>query len=107
MDFEDYERRFGYIRARLRLLSTEEGGRHSGVVDDYRSDWGIGTQPSGEVLMAGAPITIEGATKLELGETGIARLHPLYWDAWEAVRPGDQITMLEGPRWEHYRPCRR
>jgi hypothetical protein len=98
VDFEDYEARLGYIRARLRLLMTSEGGRHSGVSDDYRPDWGIGKQPSGDLLMAGAPITIEGSGRLELGETAVARLHPLFWEAWEGVESGALLTMLEGRR---------
>jgi hypothetical protein len=101
VDFDDYERRFGYIRARLRLLMPDEGGRHSGVFDDYRPNWGIVKQPSGELLMSGAPITVEGSGRLELGETGLVRLHPLFretWDAWEGVESGALLTMLEGRR---------
>jgi hypothetical protein len=98
VDFADYESRYGYIRARLRVLLTDEGGRQSGVADDYRPNWGIGRQPSGGLLMAGAPITIEGTAHLEVGDTGIVRLHPLYWEAWDGVEPSALITMLEGRR---------
>jgi hypothetical protein len=46
--------------------------------------------------MTGAPITIEDSGRLEPGDTGVARLHPLYWEAWEGVEPGALLTMLEG-----------
>lgn len=98
MDFDDFERQSGYISVRLRLLMSDEGGRQLGVSDDYRADWGIGALSSGDLLMAGAPITIEGSGRLELGKTAIARLHPLYWEAWEGVVPGALLTMLEGRR---------
>jgi hypothetical protein len=48
--------------------------------------------------MAGAFITIEAAEAIGPGATGLVRLHPMYWDAWEGVRAGQRITMLEGLR---------
>jgi hypothetical protein len=51
-----------------------------------------------DALIAEAPITIEDAERVAPGETGFARLHPIYWDAWSSVQPGDRIPMLEGAR---------
>ena len=98
MDYAEHERRFGYVRAKLRLVTTEAGGLTQGVRDDYRPNWGVGERLSGDALMAGAPITIEDADVIRPGDTGLVRLHPMYWDAWEEVRPGQRITMFEGPR---------
>jgi translation elongation factor EF-Tu-like GTPase len=98
VDYDERERTHGYLRARLRLLTTAEGGRRSGVMRDYRPDWGLACDTPGEVSMAGAPITVEGAERVEPGETAVVRLHPIFWDAWADVRPGTAITMLEGPR---------
>jgi hypothetical protein len=96
--YEDYERRIGYVRARLRLVATDAGGRAAGVMDDYRPNWGIGEHLSGDALLAGAPITIEDAERLDAGETGFVRLHPISWERWADVRPGARITMHEGAR---------
>jgi hypothetical protein len=98
VDYDDHERRFGFVRARLRLVAPEAGGLTEGVWDDYRPNWGVGERLSGDALMAGAPITIEAADAIAPGGTGLVRLHPMSWDAWTDVRPGQTIPMLEGPR---------
>jgi hypothetical protein len=98
VDYEDDERRCGYVRARLRLVPVESGGRPRGVWDDYRPDWGVGERLSGDALMAGAPITIEDADMIAPAGTGIVRLHPITWEAWTDIRPGQHIPMLEGAR---------
>jgi hypothetical protein len=98
VDYDDRERRFGFVRARLRLVAAEDGGTTTGVWDDYRPNWGVGERLSGDGLIAGAPITVEGADAIAPGETGIVHLHPTYWDAWADIRVGQSITMLEGAR---------
>jgi len=98
VDYEEIERRFGYVRARLRLVAPEAGGRTTGVWDDYRPNWGIGERLSGDALMAGAPLTVEDRDLIAPGTTGLVRLHPMTWDAWADVRPGQSIPMLEGSR---------
>jgi hypothetical protein len=98
VDSEDRERRFGYVRARLRLVAAERGGPSTGVWDDYRPNWSVGERLSGDGLIAGAPITVEGAGAIAPGQTGVVRLHPMSWDAWADIRVGQTITMLEGAR---------
>jgi hypothetical protein len=98
VDYEDYEQRVGYVRARLRLVATDAGGCAAGVMDDHRPNWGVGERLSGDAVLAGAPITVEAAARLEPGETGIVRLHPTHWDAWSEVRPGMRNAMHEGAR---------
>ena len=98
VDYRDHERRFGYVRAKLRLVTPEAGGLTQGVWDDYRPNWGVGERLSGDALIAGAPITVEGTDSIAPGETGMVRLHPMYWDAWSDVLPGQSIPMLEGSR---------
>jgi hypothetical protein len=98
VDYQDRERRFGYVRARLRLVAAEHGGPPAGVWDDYRPNWSVGERLSGDGLIAGAPITVEGAGAIAPGETGVVRLHPTTWDAWADIRVGQSITMMEGAR---------
>ena len=98
MDYADHERRFGYIRARLRLVAAERGGPPTGVWDDYRPNWSVGERLSGDGLIGGAPITVEEAGAIAPGETGVVRLHPMTWDAWAEIRVGQSIAMMEGAR---------
>ena len=98
MDYDDRQERFGYVRARLRLVAVETGGLTKGVCDGYRPNWGVGERLSGDALIAGAPITVEGSDRIAPGDTGFVRLHPTFWDAWADVQPGQSISMLEGPR---------
>jgi hypothetical protein len=98
VDYQDREQRIGYVRARLRLVAADAGGLTAGVMDDYRPNWGIGERLSGDALLAGASLTVEDGERLGPGETGIVRLHPMYWDAWSEVRPGMRIAMHEGAR---------
>jgi hypothetical protein len=88
----------GYVRARLRVVAVEAGGPAAGVADGARPNWGIGQRLSGDGLLGRAPVTVEGARRIGPAETGLVRIHPADWDAWGAVRPGETIPMLEGPR---------
>lgn len=95
----DIERRSSaYVRARLRVVAVEAGGPQEGVASGSRPNWGIGQRLSGDGLLGRAPITVEEAELIAPGATGVIRVHPADWDAWEGVRTGDVIPMLEGPR---------
>jgi len=45
-----------------------------------------------------APLLIEEAEMLGLGEEAVVRLHPLCPELWPDVRPGLRLTMYEGQR---------
>jgi hypothetical protein len=98
VNHDAHEERHAYVRARLRVVAVDDGGPPGGVSDDYRPNWGVGERLSGDALIAGAAITVEAGDRIAPGDTGFVRLHPTYWDAWADVRPGQSITMLEGPR---------
>jgi hypothetical protein len=87
-----------YVRARLRVVGVDAGGPKTGVATGSRPNWGIGQRLSGDGLLGRAPVIVEDADLIAPGATGVVRVHPVEWDAWAAVRPGDTIPMLEGPR---------
>lgn len=94
-----YEAEHGFIEARLVVTATEDGGRTHPVFTDYRPDWNIGNRTeSGEMVINGAPITLEDAQSIPPGGTGLVRLHPLWREVWTSVQPGDKIDMHEGSR---------
>lgn len=66
----------GYIRARLRLLATEQGGREAPIFSGYRSCWGFPPELHGD--MHDAPLLIEGQEVLAPGEVAIVRFHPTF-----------------------------
>ena len=90
------ERTHGYIRARLRLLTTVEGGRNGPIFTGYRSHWSFPRDVHAE--RHDAPLTLEDGDALELGEEAMARLHPLFPELWPPVTPGLRLNMLEGAR---------
>jgi hypothetical protein len=98
MAYDDSEDPVGHIRARLRMVAADDGGPPAGVADGHRPNWGVGQRLSGDGLLARATITIEDAERIAPGDTGFVRIHPVSWDAWADVRPGETIPMLEGPR---------
>ena len=84
-----------YLRVRLRVLATAEGGRSSPFFHDYRPDWDIGSHEGG---LNGAPIWIEGQASVAPGSEATVRLVPLAPEFWGHVAPGMEIAMHEGPR---------
>lgn len=90
------EREHGYIRARLRLLSTQQGGRQGPIYSGYRSCWGFPSELHAD--MHDGPLLLEGQDRLNPGETTIVRLHPLVPNYWPKVSDGLTLGMFEGSR---------
>ncbi len=92
------ERENGYIRARLRLLTHEEGGRQGPIASGYRSHWAFPPEVHNE--RHDAPLTLESGPEewLNPGEDAVVRLHPLFPHLWPPIVPGVRLTMLEGAR---------
>jgi hypothetical protein len=88
----------GYIRARLRLLPTEDGGRKTPIVSGYRSHWGF--PPDVHPDAHDAPLTIESGPGqgLDPGDETQVRLHPLAPALWPSIAPGLRLILLEGSR---------
>lgn len=88
----------GYIRARLRLLSTEDGGRTTPIASGYRSHWGF--PPDVHPDAHNAPLTKESGPGqgLDPGDEILVRLHPLAPALWPPTAPGLRLILLEGSR---------
>jgi hypothetical protein len=94
------EREQGFVRLRLRLLPTEEGGRKGPIADGYRGSWDIGNRSEDdEPTSNDAPLLFDEPGKwLSPGESATARLHPLAPEFWLHVKPGLKVVMKEGRR---------
>jgi hypothetical protein len=90
------EREHGYVRARLRLLSSSEGGRQGAIATGYRSHWAFPPEVHHE--RHDGPLTLESGQWLDPGNETTIRLHPLFPDLWPNLVPGTTLTMLEGAR---------
>jgi hypothetical protein len=93
------EREQGFVRIRVRLLTTAEGGRQGPISDGYRSSWNIGNRTdSGEWSFNDAPMLLDDRESLAPGESATARIHPLAPEFWIHVSAGLGIAMHEGAR---------
>jgi translation elongation factor EF-Tu-like GTPase len=89
----------GFIRVRVRLLTTEEGGRLGPIADGYRASWNLGNRAGkGERMINDAPLLLEEGEWLAPGESADAPIHPLAPEFWTDVSAGDEIAMHEGQR---------
>ncbi len=79
------------FKVRVRLLTTEAGGRKTPLRSDARLSWSIGnpTHNDARLYFAGELIP---------GETCDATLRPLFSDAWEHLNIGANISLQEGTR---------
>lgn len=102
MDERDLERwrlwgrEHGFVRARLRLLTTEEGGRRTAIMSGYRSCWGFPADVHDE--MHDGPLLIDDQDQIEPGNEAVVSLHPLFPELWPKVLPGMRLGMFEGSR---------
>lgn len=86
----------GYIRAWLRLLTAEQGGRQTPIRSGYRSHWAF--PPDFHRERHDAPLTLEAKGPFTPGEEAMVRLHPLVPELWPPVFPGLRLSMFEGAR---------
>ena len=82
--------------ARLRLLTTAQGGRKGPVFGDYRPSWDLGNTWLGEPTINDGRVFLEGCTEIAPGTEGLARVEPLAPEFWGGVRVGSVIAMQEG-----------
>jgi hypothetical protein len=95
----ELERISGYVRAKLRLLGTEEGGRKHPFVSGYRPQWDLGhCTEDGRVAFNDAEVWLEDELKLDPGSTAVVRLHPFFPEHWDVVGEGSVLGLYEGHR---------
>ena len=92
-----WEVRHGIIRAELRLVAPEAGGRRLPVPGDgrLRPLWAIDRPAPGADLHV-ARVRVESAPAIPPGGQGVIRLAPLAPENWRHLEPGAVITMHEG-----------
>lgn len=93
-----WEARNGLIRADLRLVAPESGGRRTPIpgAGQLRAMWAIGCQGTeGRSDLHVARIWVESLRELQPGGQGTVRLAPLTPLNWLHLRTGDVITMHE------------
>jgi hypothetical protein len=97
-DWLGYEREHGYVRVRMRLVPTEEGGRARAIFSEYRASWDIGNTVNGEWCLNDAPLVFEDVGSVAPGREAIARIHPVAPEFWRHVDLGSTIHAHEGRR---------
>ena len=88
-----------YIKVRLQMRRTEDGGRHRPIYSGYRPNCWIGrTTETGEREYSDAAVLLESTDILHPGEVATARLQPARPEFWESVDVGSRIEVCEGHR---------
>lgn len=85
------------FRVRLRLLSTDEGGRHNPIRSNYRPTFDVGNSWRGRPMLNDGHVTL-AVDELAPGADGIATLDPLRPEYWEGVGVGAVVPFMEGAR---------
>ncbi len=87
------------IRAELRLLAAEKGGRHFPVSNGHTSQCRLDmTDEWGQRPMDEATFYVEDGDSVGPGDVGLIRIHPVRPERWAAVDVGSVIEVCEGPR---------
>jgi len=85
------------VRARLRMLSREEGGRHTPVFDEYRPDFRASTDGHGDVDLGVASVRLPTDQPVLVPGTEVeVELEPVDLAAWQRVTTGLVLGVLEG-----------
>lgn len=92
-----WETQHGIVRAELRLVTPEAGGRRLPIpgAGQLRPMWAI-SKPTPETDLHVARVWVESAPEIPPGGQGIIRLAPLTPENWRHLKPGALITMHEG-----------
>lgn len=88
------------IRARVRFLSSEEGGRKGPVVSGYRPplDFGI-RRHDGERVYSDGILVLEDREEVLPGEECLVRIRLLHPELLQnALSQGQEFGVTEGPR---------
>jgi translation elongation factor EF-Tu-like GTPase len=87
------------IHIRLRLLSTDDGGRRNPIAQGYRSSWDNGDRTDdGSTHFHDAPVVHLSVEWLAPGDEADAVSVPVMPDAWTNLEVGANLTAYEGGR---------
>lgn len=86
------------MRTRLRMMTTEEGGRQRAVWSGYRPHVWFGGIGEGQRAYYGVQVTLDAADQAEPGLDVSAILQPLVPASWPDVMPGTTLHLYEGVR---------
>jgi elongation factor Tu len=84
------------VRARLQLLSKDEGGRHTPVFDGYRPSFRAATEGHGDVELGVAAVTLPADNPILVPGTEVeVGLEPVDPAAWANVTTGLVLGVFE------------
>lgn len=86
------------FRARVRLLSTDEGGKKTAIRSNYRPVFDLGGSWQGLPVVNDGRVMLVDREELAPGDEGTVTIEPLYPEFWAALRTGLSIPMQEGAR---------
>ncbi len=87
------------IRAELRLLSSDDGGRHFPITYGHHTECAFGTgEGEGERVLDHVVLYVEGGDGVDPGQIGMVRMHPVSAERWAGVNVGTLIEVREGSR---------
>jgi hypothetical protein len=87
------------LRARLKLLPRDQGGRKGPIRTGYRPAlWFGDTAPTGELELHSCVVHLRGRDAAEPGDSIEADLAPIAIETWPAVATGTRFDVFEGTR---------
>jgi len=87
----------GYLVARLRMLTSDEGGRGRAVQSGYRARWWL-VGLADEAWLGEGPLDLVGDRRsLQPGDEAEVRVHPMDPSQWQGLGPGVVLHLRE---WE-------
>ena len=83
------------MRARLQLLSKDQGGRHTPIFDDYRPRFVAGTAEHGDADLGVAVVKLAADPMMMPGTEGDVDLEPVDATLWTNVATGLVLGVFE------------
>jgi hypothetical protein len=84
--------------ARLRLVSTADGGRTTAIRSNYRPTFDLGGTWQGLPALNDGRVILVSREELAPGDEGPVKIEPLFPEFWGSLRTGLAIPMQEGSR---------
>lgn len=85
------------VRARLRLVPAQDGGRTRPIATGYRPNWGFGERDGDVPQFWMGQVYLTDREWLQPGDEADVRVC-VVGERWQRARVGDVIDVCEGPR---------